>query len=249
MDVRRFYLLIAIALVGCGSSQAPEGFPGDPVVQYGGYVSGMDPVPPFEVKFTWQAALPPVMAAIRLPDGGVATTKYNIQGMYTVFWFQALLFQPPPADVFVGLRDGEPRFARGNVITVPMGIGAAGIESLPGSENPAYGADLCYWLLFFESDVQPGSLTAWWLHDNPLPAGYHRVRVDEPHCLTAEEFDACAAELVPRGLTDDGTYGPGTARAFCAAFAPFRVTPAESWEAGNVTLGTYDFPDQACVLP
>jgi hypothetical protein len=242
MRVRPHLLAIAIAAGACGGSQADSSYPGDPLLEYVGLLGTTGPLPLFETQFVWQLGLPPDMGQPRLAESEAASWHWSGQlGLE----FETVVYQPPPSDVFVQLGAGEVAFARGNTITVPLGTSSAEISQLPGSLNPAYATDLTYWILYFQADVPAGSLTEWWLHGHAVGAGYHYVRVDAPSCLSDEALDACAAELVTRGLPDAGT-GPGTARAFCRTFGPYRVAPAATAEWSAITLGTSEFPALGC---
>lgn len=245
MRVRPNLLAISIAVAAgaCGGSQADRGYPGDPVLDYGGLLGTAGPLPLFDTRFVWQLGLPPDLGQLRLAENEAGSWSWS--GPLGLE-FETAVYQPPPSDVFVQLAAGEVAFARGNTVTVPLGTSSAEIAQLPGSLNPAYSSDLTYWILYFQADVPAGSLTEWWLHGQAVGAGYHYVRVDAPRCLSEAEFDACAAELAARGLPDNGSGDPGTARAFCRAFAPHRVVPATTEERSAITLGTSEFPALGC---
>lgn len=248
MRVRPLLLGVALLAMACGGSpQADASYPGEPLVGYGGLIQvGEATPPPFEVELAWQPGLPPELSLLRLAGAEAGSTRWTATFPYD---FQTTVYQPPPADVFVQLGEGEPWFARANTVTVPAGIRAEGVAALPGSANPAYGTDLTHWLVYLSSSVPRRSLTEWWLRGEGLGAGYHYVRVDTPRCLSAEELDACAAELVDRGLPDDGTAAAGTARAFCLALLPYRATPVSWDEGGEITLGTAGYPHLPCPRP
>jgi hypothetical protein len=94
-----------------------------------------------------------------------------------------------------------------------------------------------HWIVYLPSDVPSGSLTEWWL-GGALTAGFHLLTVASvrTECMTAAQVDACASDLVRRGLPDDGTTKPGTARSFC--LAPYRLQVAAAGEQLVLDLGT-----------
>src|SRR5439155_24419250 len=98
-----------------------------------------------------------------------------------------------------------------------------------------------HWIVYLPSDVPPGSLMEWWL-GGALPAGFHLLSVAsvDTACMTAEQLDACAAELTRRGVPDDGTTKPGTARSFC--LAPYRLQLARPGEQLVLDLGSAASP-------
>ena len=57
---------------------------------------------------------------------------------------------------------------------------------------------------------------------------------------------ACVAELVQRGVKDDGTSAPGTARGYC--LAPYRLQPTTLDEAIVLKLGLSDVGLQTLVV-
>jgi hypothetical protein len=156
--------------------------------------------------------------------------------------FTVHLYQPPPAAARRTLAPGEVTYARANAAAIPAGI-AAGLvgPALAGAGTPSsngpYGIDASHWVMYLASDVPPGSLTAWWL-GAALPAGFHllRVAVVDPKCITSAQLDACAADLVKRGVPDDSSSNPGTARFFC--LEPYRLSPAPDGEELVLQLGT-----------
>jgi hypothetical protein len=92
--------------------------------------------------------------------------------------------------------------------------------------------------MFLESDVPANSLTEWWL-GQALGKGYHLMRVlPVSGCLAAAELASCVADLVRRGVPDDGTDAPGTARGYCKA--PYRLQPTTLDEAIVLRLGQSD---------
>jgi hypothetical protein len=68
-----------------------------------------------------------------------------------------------------------------------------------------------------------------------LGAGYHLLRAFLDDLCTPAELEACVAELVRRGVPDDGTSAPGTARAYCKA--PYRLQPTSLDEPIVLKLG------------
>jgi hypothetical protein len=133
---------------------------------------------------------------------------------------------------------GAPRWARANAAAVPYGVAPEQVPGLPSAANPAYTYDPDHWVMFLESDVPANSLTEWWL-GQALGKGYHLLRVLQlSGCITTADLDACVAELVRRGVPDDGTDAPGTARAYCKA--PYRLQPTTLDEAIVLRLGQRD---------
>ena len=105
---------------------------------------------------------------------------------------------------------------------------------LPAAANPSYTFDAAHWVIHLQADVPPNSLTAWWLGGS-LGRGYHLLKVLPVQCPTPGQLAACVAELVQRGVVDDGTSGPGTARGYC--LAPYRLQPTTLDEAIVLQLG------------
>jgi hypothetical protein len=115
-------------------------------------------------------------------------------------------------------------WARANAGAVPQGVAVEQVPTLATTGNPAYTVDVSHWVMHLEADVPPNSLTEWWL-GGALGAGYHLVKVlPLTSCLTPTEMEACVVTLIGRGVPDDGTSNPGTARAYC--LAPYRLQPA-----------------------
>src|SRR2546427_267259 len=136
------------------------------------------------------------------------------------------------------LAPGEVTFARANAGAVPYGISAGGVSALPTpSSNGAYGIDPNHWVLYLAADVPPRSLTEWWL-GAALGAGFHLMRVTavNPQCISQQQMDACVADLVQRGVPDDGTTNEGTARSFCRA--PYRLSLAPPGDPLILVLAT-----------
>ncbi|HXN56556.1 MAG TPA: hypothetical protein VN874_09825, partial [Myxococcales bacterium] len=127
------------------------------------------------------------------------------------------------------LAPGQVAYARANAGAVPYGIVIEPGSPLPASGNPGYGIDAFHWVVYLAADVPARSLMEWWL-GAALPAGFHLLRVTavNPQCMTTAQLNACAADLVGRGVPDDGTQGPGTARFFC--LAPYRLSLAPPGE-------------------
>ena len=85
------------------------------------------------------------------------------------------------------------------------------------------------------SSAPQNSLTEWWL-GGALGSGYHLMRVlSVSGCLTPADLANCVADLVRRGVPDDGTDNPGTARSFCDA--PYRLQPTTLDETIVLKLG------------
>jgi hypothetical protein len=121
---------------------------------------------------------------------------------------------------------------------VPYGLDAAQVPNLPTAHNPSYTYDAEHWVMYLESDVPPSSLTEWWLGE-ALGRGYHLVRVlPVSGCVPAPQLEACVAELVRRGVPDDGTDAAGTAQGYCKA--PYRLHPTTIDETIVLRLGSQD---------
>lgn len=178
----------------------------------------------------WQRGAPP-----STDDQELATRAPVESGFPATFTIR--LYQPPPSAARRTLAEGEVSFARGNAAALPFGVAAPQVSALPTAGNPSYGVDVDHWVVHLDADVPRNSLTEWWL-GAALPAGYHLLRVSavDSTCLSAH-LEACVANLVIRGVPDDGTQGPGTARGFC--LAPYRLSPASGDELIVLQLGTY----------
>jgi len=237
------HLLLALAILACACDpQADSSYLGEPLITLPGYVASAGAAP-LEAAMLWQRGAPP-----STDDQELATRAPVRTGFPASFTLH--LYQPPPAAARRALAANEITYARANAGAIPYGIAASavgglgGASSAPGAspgQNGAYGIDPHHWVLYLASDVAAGSLTEWWL-GAALPAGFHLMRVTavNPQCIPPEQIDACAEELVRRGLADDGTRNPGTARFFCTA--PYRIElapPGEQLvlEIGTVTLG------------
>jgi hypothetical protein len=227
-------LALAAAVAGC-DAQADRDYPGEPLATLDGRVVGGGPaLPPLEAAMLWQRGPPPSIG-----DQELATRVPVESGFPATFTIR--LYQPPPPSARRSLLPGEVSFARGNAAALPYGIAAGMVSALPAAENPSYGVDVDHWVVHLEADVPGSSLTAWWL-GAALPAGYHLLRVDavDPACIPDAELELCVGTLVARGVPDDGTQAPGTARGFC--LAPYRLSPAPPGELILLTLGTYAPP-------
>jgi len=230
---------LALAWWGLGwcvacDSQADRGYPGEPLVTLRGQVEATPPLPPLEAAILWQLAPPPAVGDQEL------ATRAPVQGGFPAA-FTVRLYQPPPAAARRTLRDGEVSFARGTAAAVPFGIAAAAVGALAGASNPSYGVDPDHWIVHLDADVPQSSLMAWWL-GAALPRGFHLLRVTalDPSCLPPAELEACVGALVVRGVPDDGTQVPGTARGFC--LAPYRLAPTAGGELIVLRLGASGTP-------
>jgi hypothetical protein len=223
-------LAFAAGAAGC-DAQADRDYPGEPLVTLRGQIAGTPPLPPLEAAMLWQRGPPP-----SIDDQELATRAPVESGFPATFTIR--LYQPPPAAARRTLAEGEVSFARGNAAAVPFGIAAPQVSSLPTAANPSYGVDVDHWVIHLGADVARNSLTEWWL-GAALPAGYHlmRVRAVDPACLSGAQLEACVATLVIRGVPDDRTSDPGTARGFC--LAPYRLSPAPGDELIVLQLGNF----------
>ena len=217
------------ALLGACDPQAQPGYQGEPLVTLRGQVASTGTLPPLEAAMLWQRGPPP-----STDDQELATRAPVESGFPASFTLH--LYQPAPAAALRTLAPGEVTYARANAAAVPLGTTQAQVGALPATSNPGYGLDANHWLIYLAGDAPVGSLTAWWL-GAPMPAGYHLVRVAAvaPSCLAGATLQACVADLVGRGLVDDGTTHPGTARSFC--LAPYRLAPAPDAEQLLLQLG------------
>lgn len=224
--VRRLFPVIAL-FVSCDAA-APPGYQGDPLFSVRGQVMSSGPISvPLEAAMLWQRGPPPSMNDQEL------ATKAPVQSGFPAL-FTLHLYQPPPAAALRTLLPGQVTYARAIAAAIPYGIaGAAGV-SVPGpSQNNSYGVDANHWVMYLASDVPAGSLMEWWL-GGALSTGFHLVQVKWPGCITGALLEACVADVVQRGVTDDGTTQPGTARFFCSQ--PYRLAVAPANEELVLTL-------------
>ena len=218
------------ALVAC-DAQTDPGYQGEPLVTLRGRVESSGELPPLEAAMLWQEGPPP-----GTEDQQLATKAPVTSGFPATFTLR--LYAPPPGKAFRELADGAPRWARANAAAIPYGLAPEQVPALPGAHNPAYTYDPDHWVMYLESDVPPNSLTEWWLGE-ALGAGYHLLRVVEVSgCIGGTELDTCVSDLVRRGVPDDGTDDPGTARGYCKA--PYRLHPTTLDEAIVLRLGPSD---------
>jgi len=222
--------VVAAVLVGC-DAQTDPGYQGEPLVTLRGRVESSGELPPLEAAMIWQLGPPP-----GVDDQELATRAPLTSGFPATFTLR--LYAPPPGAAFRELSTGAPRWARANAAAVPYGVAPSQVPGLPSAANPAYTYDPNHWVMFLESDVPANSLTEWWL-GQALGQGYHLLRVLRlSGCITTADLEACVAELVRRGVPDDGTDAPGTARAYCKA--PYRLQPTTLDEAIVLRLGQPD---------
>jgi len=222
--------LLALAALSCACDpQADGSYLGEPLATFQGYVSNAG-VAPLEAAMLWQRGAPPSTNDQELATRAPVQTGFPAR-------FTLHLYQPPPAAARRTLVPGQVPYARANAGAVPYGIAAGAAGALPASQNAAYGIDANHWIVYLPSDISPGSLMEWWL-GGALPAGFHLLRVAavDPSCMPAAQLDACAAGLAQRGVPDDGTANPGTARWFCRA--PYRLSLAPPGEQLVLDLGT-----------
>ena len=223
--------LLALAWSFCACDpQADAGYLGQPLVTLRGHVTSSTSLPPLEAAMLWQRGPPPAS------DDQELATRAPVQTGFPAT-FTLHLYQPPPAAARRSLLPGEVTYARANAGAVPYGIAAAGAGALPTASNPGYGIDANHWVVYLAADAPPRSLTAWWL-GAALPAGFHLLRVAavNPQCVAPAQLDACAADLAQRGVPDDGTSNPGTARSFC--LQRYRLSPAPPGEELVLDLGS-----------
>jgi hypothetical protein len=235
--MRSTWALAALCAMAAGAgcqAQATSGYLGEPLVTLQGQVVSNGALPPLEAAMLWQRGDPPSTDDLELAT--LAPVQSGFPASFTLH-----LYQPAPDAARRSLLPGEVIFARANAAAVPFGIAVTQVNSLAGSGNPSYGIDASHWVVYLDADVPAGSLTEWWL-GAALGKGFHLIDVAafDAQCLSADELDACAAELVARGAPDDGTDNPGTARAFC--LAGYRLSPATPGEELVLNLGEVTTP-------
>lgn len=222
--------VVIAALVACDAQTDPA-YQGEPLVTLRGRVESSGDLPPLEAAMLWQRGPPPGTS-----DQELATKAPVTSGFPATFTLR--LYAPPPDAAFRELTPDAPRWARANAAAVPYGLAPNQVPSLPTAYNPSYTYDSDHWVMYLASDVPPNSLTEWWLGE-ALGSGYHLVRVlPVTGCISAAQLEACVAELVRRGVPDDGTDAPGTARGYCKA--PYRLQPTTLDEAIVLRLGQQD---------
>jgi hypothetical protein len=232
-------IALAASAAGC-DAQADRSYLGEPLVTVRGQVAGDPPLPPLQAAMLWQRGPPP-----STNDQELATRAPVEAGFPAAFTIR--LYQPPPAAARRTLAAGEVSFARGNAAAVPYGTVMGPTASLPCPPGGSYSLDVDHWVIHLDRDVLSSSLTAWWL-GAALPAGYHLVKVSavDPACITPAELDACTGTLVGRGVPEDGTGAPGTARWWC--LQPYRLAPAPPDELVVLRLGQCS-PQPAAACP
>ena len=222
--------LVVAALMAC-DAQTDPGYQGEPLVTLNGRVESSGELPPLEAAMVWQLGPPP-----GVDDQELATRAPITTGFPATFTLR--LYLPPPGPAFRELATGAPRWARANAAAMPNGLAASQVPNLPTAYTTSYAYDANHWVIYLESDVPTSSLTEWWL-GAALGKGYHLLRVTAlSGCLTPAQLDACVADLVARGVPDDGTDNPGTARGYCKA--PYRLQPTTLDEAIVLHLGPQD---------
>ena len=220
-------LLLAVLMLGC-DAQTDANYLGDPLVTLQGRVESSGPLPPLEAAMLWQRGPPPTQN-----DQELATRAPVQSGFPATFTLR--LYRPPPTEAIRTLAPGEVSWARANAAAVPYGVAATQVGGLSPATNPSYVVDAAHWVMHVEQAVPPNSLTEWWL-GGALSAGYHLMRVSIlTTCLTPAEMDACVTDLRARGIVDDGTKNPGTARGYCSA--PYRLQPTTVDEEIVLRLG------------
>lgn len=232
-------LLLAIAgaqFVSCDPAAEPT-YLGDPLMTLRGQVTSSGPIDtPLEAAMLWQRGPPPDIGDQEL------ATRAPVQSGFPAT-FTVHLYQPPPAAALRTLLPGQVSYARANAAAIPAGIATGAIPGPPNTGspafNPSYGLDANHWVMYLTSDVPAGSLMEWWL-GGALPAGFHLMRVSSPGCITPAILEACVADLVQRGVTDDGTMQPGMARFFCTQ--PYRLNVAPANEELVLTLASGALP-------
>ena len=220
---RLLAVIAGAVLVSCDPAAQPS-YLGDPLLTLRGQVMSSGPIDaPLEAAMLWQRGPPP-----STNDQELATRAPVQSGFPATFTLH--LYQPPPAAAVRSLLPGQVTYARANAAAIPYGIAAAaGAPVATPPSNPSYALDPNHWVMYLPADAPAGSLMEWWLGGS-LPAGFHLLRVApaNPACMTGAVLDACVADLVHRGVTDDGTAEVGTARYFC--LQPYRLSVAPANE-------------------
>lgn len=219
--MKRAALFLLLAL-SC-DPQADSSYLGEPLVTLSGQVISNGGLPQLEAAMLWQRGPPPST------DDQDLATRAPVQAGFPAT-FTAYLYHPPPDAARRTLAPGEPIYARANAAAVPYGVAAAGVASIPAPSvaGGSYGIDANHWVVWLDGDAREGSLTAWWL-GAPLTKGFHLMRVAAV-CVSAEERDACVADLSQRGVD------AATASQFCTA--QYRLSPAPPNELLVLDLGT-----------
>ncbi len=224
-------IAVALAALAACDAQTDPGYQGEPLVTLHGRVDSSGALPPLEAAMLWQRGPPP-----GTDDQELATRAPVTSGFPATFVLR--LYTPPPAAAFRTLATGAPEWARANAAAVPYGVAPAQVPMLPTAYGTSYTYDAEHWVMYLASDVPPNSLTEWWL-GGPLGTGYHLLRVVPlSGCPSPADLEACVAELVRRGVPDDGTDGPGTARGYCKA--PYRLQPTTADDTIVLRLGQQD---------
>jgi hypothetical protein len=213
--------LIALAALSCACDPQADGdYRGEPLASFPGYVASAG-VGGLEAALLWQRGPPPSTNDQELATRAPVQTGFPAR-------FTLHLYQPPPAAARRTLAPGQVPYARANAGATPPGVATgAGSNTTPASAPSPFGIDANHWIVYLPSDVPPGSLMEWWL-GQALPAGFHLLRVTEMACIPAAQLAACVVDLAGRGVVDDGTENPGTARSFC--HAPYRLSLAPAGE-------------------
>ena len=229
---------LLLALVAACDAQTDPGYSGEPLVTLHGRVEGQGQLPPLEAAMLWQRGPPPGTTDQELATRAPVTTGFPAT-------FVLRLYSPPPEQAFRSFAPGAPRWARANAAAVPYGVAPSQVPTLGSVFNASYTFDPDHWVMYLETDVPPNSLTEWWL-GGPLGAGYHLERViDVSGCLDPSTLAACVAELVRRGVPDDGTSDAGTALGLCSA--PYRLVPTTVDDPIVLRLGqSGSAPDAGC---
>jgi hypothetical protein len=246
--------LLALLAVSCAPLTEP-GYQGQPLFTVQGQVTASSGSAPPQVNLDaavfWQLGAPPSIddqqlaaraAVVSEPVPGVlGPSSGPSSSAGSGGTFSLTLYQPPPSAALQALAPGEPVFARAVGAAVPSGVVIQQIAALPTAASAGYGLDPNHWILYLPAAVPAGSLTEWWL-GAALPAGFHVVRVTAvaPVCISAAQLAACATDVTARGVPDDGTANPGTARSFC--LEPYRLAPAPDGEQILLTLGLSALP-------
>jgi hypothetical protein len=233
-------LLAAAAFVSCDPAAEPS-YLGNPLLTVRGQVTSSGPIDiSLEAAMLWQRGPPPSM------DDQELATRAPVQTGFPAT-FTLHLYQPPPAAALRTLLPGQVTYARANAAAVPQGAaGAAGAFPQVPAQNPDYGLDPAHWVMYLASDVPPGSLMEWWL-GAALPAGFHLMKVRDAGCIDSTALAACVKDLVGRGVTDDGTAAPGTARFFCTQ--PYRLSAAPADEELVLVLSASSAGASPCPSP
>ena len=119
-------------------------------------------------------------------SGGVPSTNYPgdfqlvIDGEIT----SATELSASQAGIAWCTGEGETPLAVGTVVAFPLDT-TRDVNDPIARLHPGTGVHVGHWIVYLARDVQPGTLTAWWLGDEALERGYHVMQVT-PYLIDVE---------------------------------------------------------------